>query len=95
MLAASLALAAIPEVQLNNGVMLPMISFGTKQYSPAVAEETVKLAISLGFNHVDTALRYGNQAAVGKALAPHNRSSYFLTTKIPPQSSESQPTPTP
>lgn len=79
------SLAAIPEVQLNNGVALPMISLGTWQYSPEVAEQTVSLGLSLGFNHIDTALDYKNQEAVGKALAPHNRSSYFLTTKIPPQ----------
>jgi len=78
-------LGAIPDVQLNNGVVMPMISLGTWQYSPAVAQQTVTLGMSLGFNHIDTALDYKNQEAVGKALAPHNRSTYFLTTKIPPQ----------
>jgi len=64
---------------------MPMISLGTWQYKPDVAEKTVSLGLSLGFNHIDTANDYNNQEGVGRALANHNRSSFFLTTKIPPQ----------
>ena len=78
-------LSAIPNVKLNNGVEMPMISLGTWQYSKPVAKSTVKLGISLGFNHIDTANDYRNQDAVGEALAGLNRSSYFLTTKVPSQ----------
>ena len=77
----------IPDVLLSNGVAMPMISLGTKQYSSAEAERIVTLGLSVGFNHIDTAQNYGNQQGIGKALALHNRSSYFLTTKVPPQSS--------
>ena len=77
--------SAIPTVKLNNGVEMPMISLGTWQYKPDVAESTVKLGLSLGFNHIDTANDYKNQAGVGAALAGRNRSSYFLTTKVPAQ----------
>ena len=81
-----LAATAIPNVKLNNGVEMPMISLGTWQYSPSVAESTVALALKLGFNHIDTANDYRNQAGVGSALAKQgNRSSYFLTTKVPSQ----------
>jgi len=81
--------ASVPAIQLNNGVAMPMISLGTWQYTPSVAETTVNLGLSLGFNHIDTANNYHNQDGVGKALANFNRSSYFLTTKVPPQTSSS------
>jgi len=78
---------AVPNVVLNNGVEMPMISLGTWQYSPDVAQQAVTLGLSLGFNHIDTANDYNNQRGVGQALASVNRSSYFLTTKVPPQTS--------
>lgn len=75
--------AAVPVVTLNNQVEMPMISFGTWQYNADVAEAAVKTAMGVGFNHIDTANNYYNQRGVGKALAGLNRSSYFLTTKVP------------
>ena len=55
----------------------------------AVAESTVRLGLSLGYNHIDAALDYKNQRSVGKALAEHDRASYFLTTKVPSRTSAS------
>ena len=72
----------VPNITLNNGVDMPMLSLGTWQYSSSVAESTVALALSLGFNHIDTANDYNNQYGVGRALASHSRTSYFLTTKV-------------
>ena len=80
---------AIPTSKLNNGVEMPMISLGTWQYSTSVAEETVKLGMSLGFNHIDTANDYRNQKGVGAALKGVPRNSYFLTTKVPSQTDPS------
>jgi diketogulonate reductase-like aldo/keto reductase len=81
------ALAAdIPNATLNNGVQMPMISLGTWQYDDDTAEAAVRLALQTGFNHIDTANNYNNQAGVGKALADFDRSTYFLTTKIPSES---------
>jgi 2,5-diketo-D-gluconate reductase A len=79
--------ASVPSVTLNNGVVMPMISCGTWQYDVSTAEKVVKLALSLGFNHIDTANDYRNQRGVGAGLKGVNRSSYFLTTKVPSQTS--------
>jgi len=73
----------IPNVTLNNGVQMPMISLGTWQYKDDVAEAAVRLGLQTGFNHIDTANNYNNQAGVGKALSEFDRSTYFLTTKVP------------
>eukprot|EP00947_MAST-08B_sp_MAST-8B-sp1_P002372 g2372.t1 len=58
---------------------------GTWQYNDSVAESAVSTAFSLGYRHVDTALSYGNQRGVGRALAASGlkRKEYFITTKIP------------
>jgi len=79
----------IPNVTLNNGVQLPMISFGTWRYDSATAEASVKLALQSGFNHIDTASNYNNQDGVGRALQGFNRSTFFLTTKVPAASTSS------
>jgi len=60
-----------------------MMSIGTWQYNSATAEQEVKDALATGFNHIDTANDYGNQKGVGAALKGVERSSYFLTTKVP------------
>ena len=82
------ALGAVPSIRLNNGVEMPMISAGTWQYDPTTATQVVKTALSVGINHIDTANDYHNQEGVGAGLKGVNRSSYFLTTKVPPQSTE-------
>ena len=79
--------ANIPNVTLNNGVQMPMISLGTWQYDDSTAEAAVRLALQTGFNHIDTANNYHNQGGVGKALSGFDRSTYFLTTKVPSSSS--------
>jgi 2,5-diketo-D-gluconate reductase A len=76
----------IPTHKLNNGVKMPMMSIGTWQYDTSTAEQVVKTALSVGFNHIDTANDYNNQEGVGAALKGVDRSSYFLTTKVPPGS---------
>jgi len=74
---------SVPNIKLNTGAEMPMISLGTWQYNDATAEAAVKLALQTGFNHIDTAAGYHNQQGVGKALKGVDRSSYFLTTKVP------------
>lgn len=83
------AAISVPNVTLNNGVAMPMISLGTWQYSPQVAKSTVELGLKLGFNHIDTANDYRNQKGVGAALANFPRSSFFVTTKVPSQNDAS------
>merc|ERR1712048_1374804 len=73
----------IPTHKLNNGVDFPTMSVGTRRYYDATAEQVVKDALAAGFNHIDTANNYRNQAGVGKGLKGVPRDSYFLTTKVP------------
>lgn len=75
------ASAAVPTVKLNNGIEMPMISIGTYEYNASTAEQVVSAALEAGFNHIDTAMDYGNQKGVSAALKGRDRSSYFITTK--------------
>jgi 2,5-diketo-D-gluconate reductase A len=72
-------------VKLNNGVEMPVLGFGVFQVSdPAVCEQAVLDAISVGYRSIDTAEVYGNEAAVGNAIKKCGipRQELFITTKI-------------
>lgn len=73
------------EVVLNNGTKIPAVGVGVFRVEDAkVAYETVKTALSVGYRHVDTAMIYGNEEAVGKAIRDSGipREEIFLTTKL-------------
>ena len=71
--------------QLNNGISIPRIAFGTWQISNDRVTDAVKTALSVGYRHIDTAAAYGNECGVGKALRESGlrREEVFITTKIP------------
>lgn len=71
---------------LNNGVEIPKVAFGTWQIPNGdVAYESTLFALKNGYKHIDTALVYGNEESVGKAIADSGiaREDIFLTTKLP------------
>lgn len=63
---------------------LPPIGFGTYQLPGIKCFESVKHAIENGYRHIDTAMAYDNESAVGRAIAtsPVDRENLFVTTKI-------------
>lgn len=71
-------------VTLNNGVKMPKLGFGVFQMTPEQAEASVLDAISVGYRHIDTAQRYGNEEGVGNAISKCGvpRKELFITTKI-------------
>jgi diketogulonate reductase-like aldo/keto reductase len=71
-------------VTLNNGVKMPWLSYGTWLVDKKQIAVSVPMALNAGFVHIDEAFNYGNQEAVGAALADFPRESFFLTTKIEP-----------
>ena len=74
-----------PTIEIAPGVHLPLVGIGTWQYNNSVTEAAVLSALSMGYEHVDTALGYENAAGVARALAKsgRTRASYFITSKIP------------
>jgi 2,5-diketo-D-gluconate reductase B len=71
-----------------NGAHIPAIGLGTMTLKDAVCIEAVTTALRLGYRHLDTAERYGNEAAVGEGLhrglraAGLKREDVFVTTKV-------------
>ena len=65
---------------------MPVLGFGTWQMHGEQARAAVRAALGTGYRHVDTATIYGNEDAVGQAIAESggDRADLFVTTKIPP-----------
>mmetsp|Transcript_127463 Transcript_127463/g.231760 ORF Transcript_127463/g.231760 Transcript_127463/m.231760 type:complete len:327 (-) Transcript_127463:96-1076(-) len=71
-------------VQLNNGVLAPVLSLGTAGYDNDTVQKAVVLAYKNGFRAVDTAFNYYNQVGVGRALKEVPRSNVFVISKTTP-----------
>lgn len=75
---------SIPNVTLNNGVGMPILGFGVYQVPPEETEQVVTDALAAGYRHLDTAAAYGNEEALGRAIASSGipREELFVTTKL-------------
>jgi len=73
-----------PAVTLNDGRRLPVIGLGTWPLDDDGAERVVSTALELGYRHIDTAVPYGNEVGVGRALASSSlpREELFVVTKL-------------
>ena len=77
-------IASVPSLTLNNGVEMPILGFGVFQIPPEQTEQTVLDALEAGYRALDTAASYGNEEAVGRAIASSGipRGDLFVTTKL-------------
>jgi hypothetical protein len=78
-----------PSIELNNGVSMPVIGYGTymrkDDYSTVGGiTEAVKTALALGYRHLDCASFYGNEKEVGCAIRESHvpRKDIFVTGKV-------------
>lgn len=78
-------------VKLNDGHFMPVLGFGTlasEGVPKSKAAEATKVAIDVGFRHIDAAYVYENEEEVGKALREKiadgtvKREDLFYTTKL-------------
>lgn len=71
--------------ELNNGIQMPRLGLGVYQIPPGKPTvKAVKYALQIGYRHIDTAMVYGNESDVGKALRNSDikREDVFITTKV-------------
>ena len=61
--------AAIPTVTLNDENTIPVIGLGVGELSDSETEQAVSTALEAGYRLIDTAAAYGNEEAVGRAIA--------------------------
>lgn len=76
--------AAIPNIALNDENSIPALGIGVGELSDAETERSVSTALEIGIRLIDTAAAYGNEAAVGRAIAASGipRAEIFVTTKL-------------
>jgi 2,5-diketo-D-gluconate reductase A len=74
----------IPAVALNDDNSIPSLGIGVGELSDAETERAVSTALEIGIRLIDTAAAYGNEAAVGRAVAASGvpRAEIFITTKL-------------
>jgi 2,5-diketo-D-gluconate reductase A len=74
----------VPTVHLNDGNEIPQLGFGVFQIDPRETVEAVRLALEVGYRHIDTAEMYGNEREVGEAIRASglDRGEMFVTSKL-------------
>jgi diketogulonate reductase-like aldo/keto reductase len=78
---------AVPTITLNDEHTIPVVGLGVAELSDEETERAVATALEAGYRLIDTAAAYGNEAAVGRAIAASGvpRSELFVTTKVATQ----------
>lgn len=79
--------ANVPNVQLNNGILMPRFGLGTfLQPNDSVCYNSVSTALKAGYRHIDTAHAYGDERGVGRAVKESGipRNEIWITSKLWP-----------
>ncbi|MBP6866541.1 MAG: aldo/keto reductase [Candidatus Pacebacteria bacterium] len=72
-------------ITLKNGVVLPVVGFGTYKLKEGdEAEHSIKSALEAGYRMIDTASIYKNEPSVARAITSYGllREEVFITTKL-------------
>jgi 2,5-diketo-D-gluconate reductase B len=68
----------------TQGISLPRLGLGTFRMQGDACRAAVESALALGYRHIDTAEMYGNEEAIGAAIAGSGvaRKDLHVTTKV-------------
>src|SRR4051812_43424486 len=68
----------------TQGIALPKLGLGTFRMQGDACRAAVESALGLGYRHIDTAEMYGNEEAIGAAIAASGvaRGDLHVTTKV-------------
>lgn len=61
---------------------IPLIGLGTWNLRGKECQQIAKMALEVGYQHIDTAFSYENHKEIGKAIKGFPREKLFLTTKF-------------
>ena len=72
------------ELELNNGVKIPLFGLGTWDLRGEVGFNIVQWALKSGYRLIDTATYYENEKVIGKAINQSKipREDVFITSKV-------------
>lgn len=70
--------------ELNNGVKIPCIGFGTYKATDGAGRRTIEMALEAGYRYFDTAAFYDNEDEIGEAILASGikREELFLASKV-------------
>src|SRR6187397_1036238 len=68
----------------TQGISLPKLGLGTFRMQGDTCRAAVESGLALGYRHIDTAEMYGNEEAIGAAIAAADvpRNDLHVTTKV-------------
>src|SRR6478609_3126449 len=68
----------------TQGISMPRLGLGTFRMQGDACRAAVESALALGYRHIDTAEMYGNEEAIGAAIATAGiaRKDLHVTTKV-------------
>lgn len=75
-------------VKLNDEYEMPVIGLGTWKSKPGEVYQAIRWAIKVGYQHIDCAPIYGNEAEIGQAIhdaineGDIRREKLFITSKL-------------
>ena len=74
----------MPHLTLNDGLNIPQLGLGTWPLDDSQVADVIETAVGLGYRHVDTAAKYGNEVGVGEGIRRTGlaRDDLFVTTKL-------------
>jgi hypothetical protein len=74
-------------VELANGVKMPILGFGTYELKGEECRSAVVHALKVGYRHIDTASIYKNEEQIARAIAESgvSRADLFITSKLQPK----------
>ena len=77
-------MSQVPDLVMNSGQTIPQLGFGVFQVDPDETADVVKLALDVGYRHIDTAEMYRNERGVGEAIRASglDRAEVFVTSKL-------------
>jgi alcohol dehydrogenase (NADP+) len=58
----------MPNLNFRHGDVMPALGLGTWRLPPEQTTATVRIALDLGYRHIDAAAIYGNEAQIGEAI---------------------------
>ncbi|MFP4509669.1 MAG: aldo/keto reductase [Spirochaetaceae bacterium] len=69
---------------LNNGHTIPAVGLGTWRAKQDEVYKAVLKALAVGYQHIDTAVIYGNEEEVGRGIVDSSvsRDTIYLTSKV-------------
>jgi len=73
-----------PTLPLNSGTTIPQLGLGTWPLDDQEVERAIIEAAAIGYRHIDTAVKYGNEVGVGLGVKHSGvgRDDLFVTTKL-------------